>query len=127
LEPSAAIQVKTKLIVKGDCILPSGSVVEGDLKVNGIIYVGARSVCRGNVIADGDICFGPSSRFHGIVHAGRTLRLSSGVRGGVEGALVVAYAGETVTLEDDVVVHGKVASGDRVEVVPEVANEGHQE
>jgi predicted acyltransferase (DUF342 family) len=119
LKPSAPIRINTKLIVKGDCVLPSGSVVEGDLKAEGNFRIGADSVCRGNVIADGDIWFGPASRFHGIVHAGKALHLSSGVRGGTESALVAVYAADTVTIEDDVIVHGKVASGELVKVAAE--------
>ncbi len=123
-KPSSSIRIKTKLIVKGDCVIPSGSVVENDLKAEGTIQVGAGSVCMGNVIADGDIWFGPSSRFHGIVHAGGTLRLSKEVRGGIEGKAAAAYAAGTVTVGDNVVVHGKLASGEQVEVAVGVRDSG---
>ncbi len=122
LRPSAPLKIGTKLIVKGDCIIPAGSIVEGDLKAAGSIQVGAGSVCMGNVIADGDIWFGPSSRFNGIIHAGKTLRLGPGVRGGEEAAPVAAYAADTVTVEDNVVIHGKLASGNRVEIVADAVD-----
>jgi hypothetical protein len=120
LKPSVPLRVKTRLIVKGDCVLPAGSVLEGDLKADGRIAIGASSLCRGNVIADGDISFGRSSRFLGVVHAGKTLRLGWGVRGGGESAKVAAFAADTLLLADNVVVHGKVASDDRVAVGPVV-------
>jgi hypothetical protein len=70
------------------------------------------------VIAGGDISFGRSSRFLGVVHAGKTMRMSWGVRGGGDGAKVAAFAADTLLLADNVLVHGKVASDDRVAVAP---------
>ncbi len=119
LKPSVPLRTKTALIVRGDCIIPAGSVLEGDLKAKGSIRIGTLSICRGNVIAGRDIWFEPSSSFHGIVHAGKTLRLGSDVCGGTESARVVAFASESVVIEDDVVVHGKLASDGRVVAVTE--------
>ena len=116
LIPRAPLHVKTRLVVRGDCVLPAGSIVEGDLKARGRIEVKQGSVCRGNVIADRDISFGPSSRFYGVVHTGRTLRLGRGVVGGDKGRKVAAYSAGILMLEEDVTVHGKVASGDHVAV-----------
>ncbi len=116
LKPPAPLRVTTKLIVKGDCIIPGGSILEGDLKADGQVEIGPRSVCRGSVIAGGTIRFGAGSRFDGVVHAGKELWLGSGVSGGDEDARVAAYAAETVRLECGVVVHGKLASADHVEV-----------
>lgn len=113
-KPAVALRVTTKLIVKGDCVLPAKSVLEGDLKADGLIEVGEHSVCRGSVIAGGAIEFARASRFCGVVHAGNTLQLCSGVRGGNEESQVAVFAAETLTLECGVVVHGKLASGDRV-------------
>jgi cytoskeletal protein CcmA (bactofilin family) len=114
LTPSAAIWLKAKLVVKGDCLLPAGSVLEGDVKADGQILVGERSICKGNMIAGGDIWLGPSCRFQGVVHAGTSLRLSRGVRGGTADAPVAVFAAETLSVEEDVMVHGKLASAGRV-------------
>jgi hypothetical protein len=109
--------VKTRLVVRGDCVLPAGSIVEGDLKARGRLEVDKDSVCLGNVMADRDISFGSSSRFNGVVHTGRTLRLGRGVVGGDKGGKVAAYSAGILFLEENVTVHGKVSSGDHVAVV----------
>lgn len=119
LIPPAPLHVKTRLIVRGDCVLPAGSIVEGDLKAHGRIEMKQGCVCNGNVIADRDISFGPSCRFHGVVHTGRALRLARGVVGGGEGRKVAAYSAGILMLEESVTVHGKVASGDHVAVAVE--------
>jgi hypothetical protein len=75
------------------------------------------SVCRGNVVADKEISFGPSSRFQGVVHTGRTLRLGPGVVGGARGRKVAAYSAGILELAENVTVYGKVASGEHVAVV----------
>jgi len=117
LMPSAPVRVACKLVVKSDLVLPAGSILEGDVKAHGRIVVGEGAVCRGNVVAGGDISFGPFSRFHGVVHAGGTVRLGRRVCGGSEDVKVAVYATDTLVLEEDVIVHGKVASADCV-VVP---------
>ena len=116
LNPDVPCRVTTKLIVKGKCVLAPGSVLEGDLKADGRIVIGEGSVCKGNVIAGGEIRFAPGSRFLGVVHAGKTIRLCRGVVGGASGAKVAAYAADTLWLDEDVLVHGKLASADRVVV-----------
>jgi hypothetical protein len=114
LVPPMPLHVKANLIVRGDCILPAGSLVERHLKARGRIEMKEGSVCSGNVVAEGDIFFEQSCRFRGVVHTGRTLRLGRGVIGGEEGKKVSAYAAGILTLEDGVTVYGKVSSGDRV-------------
>lgn len=116
LKPSAAVHLKKKLIVKGDCVLPAGSVLNADLKADGLVVVGEHSFCRGNVIAGGEIRFGPSSRFKGVAHAGEALHLSRGVRGGSEDAPVAVFSAEILSIQEEVAVHGKVASGIHVVV-----------
>ncbi len=108
------VHVKTRLVVRGDIMIPDLSIVEEDLKARGRIVVRQGVVCRGNVVADRDICFGPSSRFHGIVHTGRSLRLGRGVVGGSEGRKVAAHSAGILALEVNVTVYGKVSSGDHV-------------
>ncbi len=114
LDSQVPVRVKTRLVVRGDFVIPAGSVVENDLKAHGRILVGQGSVCRGNVIADKDISLGPSSRFHGVMHTGRTLRLGRGVIGGDKDRRVAAYSAGVLSLEENVTVHGKVSSGDHV-------------
>lgn len=110
-KPAAALRLRVNMVVKGDCKIPTGSLIEGDLKADGNVDIGAGSVCRGNVIAGGDIRFGRECRFYGVVHAGGRLHLAAGVRGGRPDALVAAYAADALTVDDGVIVHGKLASG----------------
>ena len=117
--PSKPLHFTVKLIVRGNCDIPPGSVLEKDVKSRQSISVGAGCLCRGNMIAEEAIWFGPFSRFHGIVHAGKMLRLCAGVQGGTEKASVAAFAEETLSVEKNVIVYGKLASADRVLAVPE--------
>ncbi len=114
LKPRVPFRLTMKLVVKGDCIIPAGSVLEGDLKAQGLVVIGDSSICRGNVIGSSDIWFGRASRFFGVVHAGKTLLLGQGVRGGAKGALVAAFAADELRLEEHVTVYGKLAAGRRV-------------
>ncbi len=116
LKPSAAVHLKKKLIVKGDCVLPAGSVLDADIKAEGLVVIGEHSLCKGNVIAGGEIRFGPSCRFSGVIHAGQALQLSRGVRGGSKDAPVAAFAAEILSIQEEVAVHGKLASGVHVVV-----------
>jgi predicted acyltransferase (DUF342 family) len=116
LKPSAPLLIRTGLIVRGDCVLPSGSVVEGDIKAKASIIVGERSLCKGNMIADGDISLGPWTRFHGVVWSGKELRINPGVRGGDDARKTAAYAADNLLLAEDVIVHGKVCAGNHVVV-----------
>jgi len=118
-KPSRPLHFTAKLIVRGNCDIPSGSVLEKDLKSKRSISVGAGCICRGNMIAEKAIWFGPFSRFYGVVHAGKTLRLCTGVRGGTEKENVAAFAEETLSVERNVIVYGKLASAERVLAVPE--------
>lgn len=110
-KPAAPLRLRVRMVVKGDCKLPAGSLIEADLKADGNVDIGAGSVCRGNVIAGGDIRFGRGCRFYGVVHAGRRLHLDTGVRGGLLEAPTAAYGADVLTVDDGVIVHGKLASG----------------
>src|SRR5262249_52809500 len=74
------LHITAKLIVKGRLRVPEGSVLDSDVKADRSLDVGPYSTCRGNVIAGGDIVLGPSVTFADVIHAGRSLWLSSGVR-----------------------------------------------
>jgi len=112
--PSQPLRVETKLIVQGDCDIPSGSILEKDIKSKRSLSIGAGSICRGNLISDHAMWIGHSCQFYGIVHAGQTLRICAGARGGTENSNVSAFAEETLTVEENVIIHGKLASGDYV-------------
>jgi cytoskeletal protein CcmA (bactofilin family) len=129
LEPSAPLHVTTKLIVKGRLRVPEGSVLESDVKADRSLDVGSHSTCRGNVIAGGDIVLGPSVTFAGVIHAGRNLWLSQGVRGQRPDATVAAYAVRRVYAAKNVAVYGKIAAGERVVVAPDSAfnHRSHQD
>jgi predicted acyltransferase (DUF342 family) len=110
----SALRLKTKLVVKGKCDLPAGSILEEDLHADRSLHVGANSVCRGNLIAGGDILLASGCRFAGLIHADGSVRLSQGTRGFKDDGMVVAYAGEILEVERDVAIKGKLAAGGRV-------------
>jgi predicted acyltransferase (DUF342 family) len=116
LHLSAPVHIRCALIVRGGFSLAEGSVMDGSVKARAGIDVGERCVCRGNLIAGKNILLRRFVRFEGVVHAGESLRIERGVRGGGEESLVAAYAAGTVSLAEGVVVHGKVAAGDWVVV-----------
>ena len=110
----SALRLKTKLVVKGKCDLPAGCVLEADIHADRSLHIGANSVCRGNLIAGGDILLSPGCRFAGLIHADGSVRLSQGTRGFKDDGMVVAYAGEILEVEKDVAIKGKLAAGGRV-------------
>jgi predicted acyltransferase (DUF342 family) len=115
-KPSTALHIKTKLIISGSCTIPAGSILDKDIKSKKSITIGAGSICRGNVIAEENMLFEDSSCFYGIIHAARKLRLCRGVRGGDEGMKVAAFSMETLTVDENITVHGKLASEDHIVV-----------
>jgi hypothetical protein len=114
LRPATALRLKTKLVVKGNCDFPEGSILETDLRADGSLIVGPNSLCRGNLIAGRHIQLGPGCRFAGLIHADGAVQLGRGTRGFKEDGLVVAYAGEDLKVERDVAIKGKLAAGGRV-------------
>ncbi len=114
LRLAAALRLKTKLVVKGNCDLPEGSILETDIRADGWLHVGANSVCRGNLIAGKDIHLGPGCRFAGLIHADGSVQIGRGTRGFKDEGMVVAYAGEILQVERDVAIQGKLAAGGRV-------------
>jgi predicted acyltransferase (DUF342 family) len=118
-KPSKPLHFTAKLIVRGNCDIPSGSILEKDIKSRQSISVGAGCICRGSMVAEKAIVLGPFTRFYGILHAGKTLRLCAGVLGGTEKTNVAAFAEETLSVEKNVIVYGKLASAERVLAVPE--------
>jgi hypothetical protein len=112
--PDAVVRIKSKIVVHGNCSCPAGSILEDDVKAAGTIHLGPRSVAKGSLVAILDVILGPGCVFESVIHAGRTARLSTGVRGVRRDMPVAAYGKREVCLEDDVVVQGKVASLNRV-------------
>jgi predicted acyltransferase (DUF342 family) len=110
----AAVRLRTKLVVKGNCHLPEGSVLETDIHADGSLEVGANSLCRGNLIAGRDIHLGPKCQFSGLIHADGSVQLGRGTRGFKDDGMVVAFAGEVLQVERDVAIKGKLAAGGRV-------------
>lgn len=119
LKPCLPVHVTSQLIVKGDCVFPAGSLLDEDLKADGAIALGANSISRGSVVAGGEVRLAAGCRFLGVVHAGKTIRLDSSVTGGTKTAPVAAFATGSLLLECGVLVHGKLASGSRIEVLKE--------
>ena len=125
LRPRISLRLAAKLVVKGDCICPPGSVLEHDLKATGSLTIGEDSECRGNLIAGKAILLGSNVRFAGVIHAGGDVLLSRSVRGGTAGGTFVAvYAASSLYLESDVTVRGKLSAGMQVKVVPAAFAEG---
>lgn len=112
--PAYAVRLKDKLVVKGNCSLPEGCILEADIRADGSLHLGPNCLCKGNLIAGGDIHVGPGSRFSGVIHAGRSLQLGRGTRGFKEDGMVVAYAEGILKVEGDVAIKGKLSAGGRV-------------
>jgi hypothetical protein len=114
LAPQWPVHVKTKLIVRGSFSIPAGSWLEDDVKATRDLTAGELTVARGNLVAGRNLVMGRNTLFASVLYAGGTLRLREGVRGRREGGRVVAYAAGKVVAEDNVVVEGKLASGESV-------------
>ncbi len=114
LRPATALRLKTKLVVKGNCDLPEGSVLETDLRADESLIIGPNSVCRGNLIAGRDIHVGAGCRVAGLIHADGAVQLGRGTRGFKDDGMVVAFAGDDLKVERDVAIKGKLAAGGRV-------------
>jgi len=117
LHLSAPLHLRAAFVVRGDFSCPKESLLEADLKAYGSISIGAASVVKGNLTAGGDMALKPNCYFQGLLHAGGAMRLSHGVRGLRDKTPVAAYAAGVVTVESNVVVNGKLASGQRVVAV----------
>ncbi len=113
----APLHLRAALVVRGDFSCPKESLLEAGLKAYGSISIGAASVVKGNLVAGRDIALKPNTYFQGLLHAGGAMRLSRGVRGLRDKMPVAAYAAGVVTVESNVVVNGKLASGRRVVAV----------
>jgi hypothetical protein len=115
--PRVPIRLSAGLVVKGQCDLPSGSVVSGDIKAHEGLFAGDSSICDGNLVSRADICLGKGCQFAGVIHAGGSVLLSSGTRGLLKKDMVAVYAWENLCVETNVAVNGKLASGGRVVVI----------
>ena len=121
--PPNPLRLLNKLVVKGDCSVPEGSVLEADVKATGNMFIGPSCCVRGNLVAEGEMSIGMRCRFFGLLHAERALLLSRGSRGGRPDRLIAAYAGDQLSVEEDVGVHGKLAAHAGVQVVDAAAAE----
>ena len=123
---STAFRLKSKLVVKGKCEFPDGCILDADVRADGALSIGANSVCRANLTSGGDLSLGPGCRFAGVLHADGSIHLGRGTRGFKDDGLVVAFAGDSLRVERDVAVKGKLAAGGRVIVESAEAMEAKQ-
>lgn len=114
LRLKAPLDLRTKLVVKGHLRCPGRSILREDVKAVRSLVLGEHCWCRGSLVAGTDVIVGAGSRFEGVIHAGREVRLGSGTRGLRDGAPVVVSARGKLYLEDNVVVRGKLSSADCV-------------
>ena len=117
LKLTAPLHLRAPLVVRGSVETVRENLIEHDLKASGSIRVGELSVVRGNLISDENIEVGSDTFFQGILHAGGKMLLKNGVRGLKDTTPVVAHAGGILTVESNVVIHGKLSSGERVTAV----------
>lgn len=115
--PTTPMHLTAQLVVRGDCSIPAGSLLEHHLKASGRLFVGAGSECRGNLVSEKSLVVGPGSRFAGMIHADGEILLSLGVRGESPERPVAVDAGSWLYVEQGVTVRGKLAGADRVRVV----------
>ena len=116
LNLTAPLHIRSPLVVKGNIKTLGASMIEADLKATGSVEIGEMSLIKGNLIAEKNMEIGAGSFFQSVLHAGGEMRLKHGVRG-IGDVPVVAFAGGTLTVESNVVVRGKLASGEKVTAV----------
>jgi hypothetical protein len=117
LRPGVPVHLTAQLVVKGDCSIPAGSLLEDDLKASGDLFIGAGSQCKGNLVSEASLGVGPGVHFAGIIHADGEILLSNGVHGESTEGPVAVDAGSWLYVEQGVTVRGKLSSGERVRVV----------
>jgi hypothetical protein len=111
------LRLQAKLVVMGTLVCPGGSLLEADVKATGDISLGPATVTHGHLIADGDLYLGPRSFFSGVLLAGGNLHIGRTTRGLADPDPAIAYAGNVVRLESNVVIQGKVSAGKHVVAV----------
>ena len=109
LKPVVPLRCSAKLVVRGACRLPAGSVT-ADFKAAGRLEVGEHCRCEGTLVSHGDILVGRDTILAAPLFAGGTARLACGVKGGESGKPVSVYGRDGVILEPGVTIYGKVAS-----------------
>lgn len=117
LRPNAPVHLIAQLVVKGDCSIPAGSLLEDNLKASGELFIGAGSECKGNLVSEKSLGIGPGVHFARVIHADGEILLSNGVRGESAEGPVAVDAGSWLYVELGVTVRGKLSSGERVRVV----------
>jgi len=117
LRPQAPVHLTAQLVVRGNCSIPAGSLLEDNLKASGDLFIGAGSECKGNLISEKSLGVGPGVHFARIIHADGEILLCNGVRGESAKSPVAVDAGSWLYVEQGVIVRGKLSSGERVRVV----------
>jgi len=117
LEPGTPVHLTAQLVVKGDCSIPAGSLLDHELKASRSLFIGAGSMCNGNLVSEKSLGVGPGVQFAGMIHADGEILLSHGVRGESAEGPVAVDAGSWLYVEQGVTVRGKLAGGERVRVV----------
>ena len=113
LKLTAPLHVRAPLVVRGNIEVIENCMLEADVKAHGSIQIGDGSILKGNLVSGGNMEIGSGSFFQSVLHSGGELRLKHGVRGWGKSP-VVAYASETLWVESNVVVRGKLASAEKV-------------
>ena len=116
LKLTAPLHVRAPLVVRGNIEVIENCMLETDVKAHGSVRIGEGSILKGNLVSGGNMEIGSRSFFQGVLHSGGEMRLKHGVRG-LGKSPVVAYASETLWVESNVVVRGKLASAERVKAI----------
>jgi predicted acyltransferase (DUF342 family) len=111
-----AVTITTSLVVRGNLLLGSDSVLHGDVKASGSIDIGARSRCHGSLVAGGDVRMGADVTFHGVIFAEGSIVLGRRVSGSKAVPGVAVYGARSVVLLSGATIRGKVSAGDYVTV-----------
>jgi len=111
------LDVGRTLIVRGDVHAPAGSRFASDIKATGSIAIGPGSECLAGVVSDRSILVGPGTVLGGHLLAGDCAVIDRGVRGANTDTGVAAYAHRVLYVRDAVVIAGKLAAGDYVQVL----------
>lgn len=102
------------LVTRGYFACPGGSLLDGDVSAATALYVGEGSLVRGRLTAGEDLVLEARCVFQDRIRSQRRIRLCSGVRGFRAGGPVEVIAAGNLVVEDNVVIRGRLESGERV-------------
>lgn len=98
------------IVVRGDAIVPEGTVLDASVKAHGSLFVGPGARISGNAVARDALVLLDGSIVDGHVFGEQRLFVGRNAQVGVPGQRKTAYTAGTCMLCDGVTVHGWIVS-----------------